>query len=509
GGQGSVYLAKDTRIKGRRVALKVLPPGTVVSEALMRRFRREAEIASRLDHPGICTVFGADVDREVPYIAMRYIPGKPLSDWIEARRKERILESAEHDPTSGVHLPFSEQDKRGTGRAEMLRVTAFVEDAARALYTAHQAGLVHRDIKPGNLMVTPDGKPVLLDFGLAQDSDQGQTLTMTGVQIGTPAYMAPEQIVTDEQTLDARADVYAMGVTLFEALTLRRPFEAHTRDALYQKILRDDAESPRSWNPAVTKDLEVVTLTALEKSPDRRYQTAQDLADDLARVVRGEPVKARPIGPLRRMARVAMRNPARSIAASAIFLLLFGAFGISQYYLAELVEVRRQSDEAQAELLHVRTAPSDRPDGESMEETVRARIDSLLEQALVVLENPGSASAKDVESARRSIAEELWVRAFSLHRDGETERATELLARVLQVAGTDERLGALLRDVVTNIAEEAGDAADAPPSVEAELLETLLEHESKPVALQAENLHAILVPPVEEPPTETNGETDE
>ena len=205
GGQGIVYLAEDTRLH-RKVALKVLKGMGSLSEDAVARFRREAEAASRLDHPGICAVYEAGLDGNVPYIAMRLVEGESLAAKI-ASAKSQGEASAD---TSFVHLadveaPAAPPGRPGTDpsptpsgpttRAEIMRVVQLIEKVARALHAAHEAGVLHRDIKPGNVMVTPEGEPVILDFGLAYlEDEQLPTLTQTGEFLGTPAYMSPEQL---------------------------------------------------------------------------------------------------------------------------------------------------------------------------------------------------------------------------------------------------------------------------------------------------------------------------
>jgi len=185
GGQGEVFLAEDTRLR-RRVALKTLRGLALDEPEALARFRREAEVASRLDHPGICTVYEAGLDQGLPWIAMRYVEGESLARKIADARERKGVAS---DPTTATTA--------GPGtRAEAMGVVRLLEEAARALHAAHEAGVIHRDLKPANIMVTPEGRPVLLDFGLAREVEggSGPTLTRTGDLFGTPAYMAPEQI---------------------------------------------------------------------------------------------------------------------------------------------------------------------------------------------------------------------------------------------------------------------------------------------------------------------------
>lgn len=305
GGQAVVYLAEDRRLH-RPVALKVLKGLGPLTETMMRRFRREAEVASRLDHPGICVVYDAGVAGGVPYIAMRYVEGETLAERIEAAEERRGTEDGSHSVGSAT-------------RAGIHGVLEVVEKAARALHVAHEAGIVHRDVKPGNIMVTPRGEPVILDFGLAGDEDGDlASLTGTGESPGTPAYMSPEQLMARRIRVDRRTDVYSLGVTLFECLTLERPFRGGTREVLYRAIQEEDPADIRRLNAGLPKDVKVLVETALEKDRDRRYQSAEALADDLARIRRGEPVSARRVSTAERVWRWAKRKPVRATLVAAL-----------------------------------------------------------------------------------------------------------------------------------------------------------------------------------------------
>ena len=327
GGQGVVYLAEDTRID-RRVALKLLPPGmSLLSEDRRRRLRREAEVISRLAHPGICGIFDAEIEGELAYIAMPFVEGMTLGQAIGLRRDREA-----RDETPGLRPPVAPRNER-----ELFELLAFFESAARALHSAHEAGVVHRDIKPGNLMVTPEGHPVWLDFGQARDSESSiADLTMSGEIFGTPAYMAPEQIAGDP--IDARTDVWALAVSLFEALTLERPFEGATSHALLLAIQTAEPRSAQGPNPTITKELDVVLRTGLERDLTRRYSSALKFAEELARIQSFEPIRARPAGPLLRVRRWAQRHP-------VLFVAIAGALGTLSIGLSWSLHLIGRADE--------------------------------------------------------------------------------------------------------------------------------------------------------------------
>lgn len=291
GGQGSIWLAEHTSLK-RRVALKLLqdlgPDGGERTE----RFRRETEVMSRLDHPGICTIFEAGRHGECAWLAMRLVPGTTLADLPPSRDLDRCLE--------------------------------IVEQAARALHVAHEAGVIHRDIKPANLMVTPHGDVVVIDFGLAGDRDApGTRLTGAG-RFGTPAYASPEQVLGGGRELDRRSDVWSLGVVLYELTTGSLPFAGTTLDSLYRAILAARPPDPRRLAPMVSEDLSIVIGKSLARRPQDRYRTALEFADDLRRLRTRHPIHARPASLVHRLTRWIERERwlAVTIACSFFGLLL-------------------------------------------------------------------------------------------------------------------------------------------------------------------------------------------
>ena len=379
GGQGVVYLAKDRRL-GRKIALKILEGLGPDADRHIDRFQREAKVASKLDHPGICGVHDAGVEGGVPYIAMRYVQGETLAAYVNRARRDQesakteesfidfsLMDSddssetnkleadgdAETRPivTSGETSQASSDDASTTSRNKRTSITKaqldhllhIFEQAARALHAAHEAGIIHRDIKPGNIMLDGDSHPVILDFGLARDdSTDGPSLTQTGDLFGTPAYMSPEQIAGAQNRLDRRSDVYSLGVSLYECLTLTRPFEAATREALYRTILEKEAAAPRKLNRSIPRDLEVVVETALCKDRDRRYATAEIFADDLRAVRKHLPIVAKPIRIWGRMIRFAKRRPAAAALLLALAVGVPTVAALGGYIFANQDDIRRQ-----------------------------------------------------------------------------------------------------------------------------------------------------------------------
>ncbi|HEX6810672.1 MAG TPA: serine/threonine-protein kinase, partial [Planctomycetota bacterium] len=236
GGMGVVYLAEQESV-GRQVALKLIQPGAAAPPRARERFRRELQAAALLDHPNICAVHDAGEIEGIPYLAMRYVVGETLAERIARTR-------AAGDP------PVTP--------AAIDALLELGERLARALHFAHERGLVHRDVKPGNVMIEATSRqPLLLDFGLAHlDDVEAPVLTRSGDRIGTPAYMSPEQVAG--HAVDRRTDVYALGATLYEALTGRVPHEAPTLEALYRRILTAEVSRLGRHNPQAPRELEIV-----------------------------------------------------------------------------------------------------------------------------------------------------------------------------------------------------------------------------------------------------------
>jgi serine/threonine protein kinase/Flp pilus assembly protein TadD len=441
GGQGRVYRAIDERL-GRRVALKVL--GATAPQAL-ERFRREAEATSRLDHPGVCAVYEIGEAEGRAYIAMRLVDGEPFSKRLAAARRAADEGVATPNLWTPRPAPSGAPPAPPSQREDWERSLAFVESVARALHAAHERGVVHRDVKPGNLMAAPDGSAVVLDFGLAGLADEGLTaLTRSGEIFGTPAYMAPEQIAPGRAPPDRRTDVWALGVVLFEALTLRRPFDGATRDALFTAILTEEAPDPRVHVRGLPRDAAVVVAVALEKEPRRRFATALEFAEDLRRIRTHEPVRAQPVGPVGRAARFARRRPAAAALVVALALGLPALAALAAQYVADrpLVAARllRERAEAVEARLDAAYFASNLGDGSVAERAFAdaLRIDPYAYEAVVGLALH-RIRAQDKAAAERAIselealppgprAEADWLRANALVVAGRGDEARRLAA---------------------------------------------------------------------------------
>lgn len=385
GGMGVVYKAEQLSL-GRMVALKVLPFAAVLDKKAVTRFKNEARAAATLDHNHIVPILAVGEERGVYYYAMSLIEGMTVANLIyQLQRqvvehkgessqlsienlltKHKLDQSVDHRLTT-LDTVQSEQDTEVKVQAEIetdgsrfdsgyFRAVAKLGiHAAEALDHAHQHGIVHRDIKPGNLMLDTSGKVWVTDFGLAQVENDAE-LTMSGDLVGTIRYMAPEQALAKRAVVDHRADIYSLGVTLYELLTLRHLYTGSDRADLLKRLALQEPKSPRYHNRTVPADLDTIVAKAISKDPDDRYATAQMLADDLQAYLKNTPIKAHPPSLSQRTSKWAKRHATLVCSAAAVMLLLLTGLATGSLLLAhQRNEAQRHRAIAEAVLEFVNT----------------------------------------------------------------------------------------------------------------------------------------------------------
>jgi eukaryotic-like serine/threonine-protein kinase len=295
GSFGDVYRARDVEL-GRTVAIKIPRSGHLASKENAERFLREARSAAQLTHPGIVSLHETgQADDGTYYLVEEFVQGVTLAA------------------------------RLGQGSIAFRQSADLIAGVAEALEYAHRHGVIHRDIKPSNILLDVEDHPHLMDFGLAKREAEDTSMTEEGEVLGTPAYMSPEQARGESRRVDARTDLYSLGVVLYELLTGERPFRGNRRMLILQ-VLDDEPTRPRQLNDKIPRDLETICLKAMAKSPSRRYPTAQELADDLRRYLGNEPIRARPIGAVERLWHWCRLNP---VAASLFITVSLGsAFGL-------------------------------------------------------------------------------------------------------------------------------------------------------------------------------------
>jgi serine/threonine protein kinase len=437
GGMGVVYEAEQISL-GRRVALKVLPFAAAIDPRHRQRFQIEAQAAAQLHHPHIVPIFNVGCDHGIHYYAMQFVEGRSLAavlhelrhgadspDGAEAPQRPPVnLQSTEQAPSSAtkvvdpapvrlatppdfsttdhVQLPLSISETVATSgagnhsgnlslpptavgpvhqdRAFCQNIARLGIEAAEALEHAHSLGILHRDIKPANLLIDPHGALWITDFGLAQfPSDL--SLTHTGDVVGTLRYMSPEQALARRGVVDQRTDIYSLGVTLYELLTLQPAMNGSDHQELLRQIALEEPIRPRKLNPAVPRDLETIVLKAMAKDPSTRYATAQELAADLGRFMTDQPIRARRPGVLERTLRWARRRKELVATAAAILFLALtiGTAAIWSQVRKTEEQARKTEEQARKTATEARNA----------EEQARKAEDSLhRHQAFVVASYP-------------------------------------------------------------------------------------------------------------------------
>ena len=391
GGMGTVYEATQISL-GRQVALKVLPFAAALDERHRKRFLLEAQAAAQLHHQNIVPVYAVGCERGTHYYAMQLIEGEPISaklfnesepvtnDVLRSTIASRADVTLGHSLASGASLHKPRQTR-------YQRIAALIADAAGALEYAHSCGIVHRDVKPGNLLLDVRGRLWITDFGLAHITT-GEHVTQTGEMLGTMRYMSPEQASGSRGVIDHRSDVYSLGATLYELLTGEPVFSGGDRQSLLQQVLHGDPRPLRHINRSIPVELETITLKALRHSPSDRYQTAQELAEDLQRYLNEMPISARNPTLIDKSRKWMRRHP--TTVLSMLFAMTFAMilFAVATAVVAHQKSLTQQSLQQAERRLATAQAAADEmislAENEfsktPMEETLRLR---LLASALI------------------------------------------------------------------------------------------------------------------------------
>jgi WD40 repeat protein len=430
GGMGVVYLAKQVSLQ-RRVALKVMAGGLSLSKRHVERFRREAAAAAQLRHPAIVAVHSLHEVDGAFAIAMDYVAGRNLGDVLDDLR----LANGHGGAVEGT-LGIAPE------KGYVAECALLAAQLASALAAAHAQGVVHRDLKPRNLMLDERRQARLLDFGLAKSLGDG-SISMSGEITGTVHYMSPEQTLAKRVVVDHRTDVFALGVILYELLTLRRPFDGKNLQQIVYEICFKDPEAPQKHNPKVPRDLATIVAKALEKDPQNRYATAAEMEADLLRFLRWEPIHAKPAGALPRLGKWLRRHRTEAAAVGVLVLGGIGAIGAWQWsewrdardadrLLAE-AEARSAAGDQSAALEAVTQALAKRDDAAARAkfDLYRQKLETAAKQAEADLARAASLrlSSNEQLTRDRSLAIQLALASF------ETAPSAEARSAVLRALG--------------------------------------------------------------------------
>lgn len=388
GGMGVVWKARQISLN-RVVALKLVHGGIAAAPEFVQRFRMEANTAARLDHPNIVPIYEVGEHDGQPFFSMKWIDGGTLA-------RDGTSSKGGQGSSVGRRVRYSPR--------ECARLTTTL---ARAIQYAHQHGILHRDVKPTNILLDSQGVPYLTDFGLAKLVENDTELTRTIAVLGTPSYMSPEQAAGKSANVTTATDVYGLGALLYELLTDRPPFAGGTTAETIRQVLEQDPVKPSALHPAVGRDLETICLKCLEKEPERRYPSAESLAEDLERWLNGEPIRARPASVLETSLKWMRRNPARAGLIVTIFVALLLIVGISTSLSVRIV---KQSEWNRQQVVRMHVAAGDRLSSE-MDESF-----ALLQYVEALRRDPGDLERADIHRRRIGAAfrqspklEQLWV----------------------------------------------------------------------------------------------------
>jgi eukaryotic-like serine/threonine-protein kinase len=443
GGMGVVYEAEQVSL-GRRVALKVLPFAAALDVKQLQRFKHEAQAAAHLHHQHIVPVYGVGCERGVHYYAMQFIEGQTLAA-LRCELRQLAAPSPPSPAPGRGPAGASTAPMAGLSTDQSTRSPAFFRtmanlgvQAAEALEHAHQLGVVHRDIKPANLLVDVRGNLWITDFGLARSgTDTG--LTMSGDLVGTLRYMSPEQALGKPLLLDQRTDIYSLGATLYELLTLTPAFSGGDRQALLRQITFDEPLPLRRVNRAVPVELETIVQKAMSKLPEERYATAQELADDLRRFLADQPIRAKRPTLWQRARKWSRRH--RGAVLSAGLVLVFAVIGLALSTLMIWREKGRTEEQRLRALEHAGEARSAAASAQQMAtEAERQKIVALEllarsyeERGMRSLEEGSSLGLLDLLQAQRTVADFARPQCVSPFLWAAWQRASG--GRLLQVVG--------------------------------------------------------------------------
>jgi eukaryotic-like serine/threonine-protein kinase len=421
GGMGVVYRAWQESLK-RAVAIKMVLAGDHASPQQLARFRREAQTVAALRHANIVQIYEVGEANGLPYLTLEFVDGPSLAQRLR-----------------GTPLPTNE-------------AAALAETLARAIHHAHSCGVVHRDLKPGNVLLTADGTPKITDFGLAKRLDAAVPFTHSGVILGTPSYIAPEQAAGNAKEVGPATDVYALGAILYEILTGRPPFRADSDVDTILQVISDEPLSPSRMRPKLPSDLETICLKCLRKEPQRRYESASALADDLARFQTGLPIKARPVREWEVLLRWARRRPAAAslagISLVAAMSLLIGWIWFTTKLEAEkqtadherqnAVEERQRAEEAAADAV-AQERIAERRRTEAEEQRGRAIDQQRIAEAnrLEADEQRTRVELREGMIRRHLYAARLRLAQSAIH-EGQIRLALELLDQSRPQPGTED-----------------------------------------------------------------------
>jgi tRNA A-37 threonylcarbamoyl transferase component Bud32 len=427
GGMGVVYKARHRGLH-RLAALKMVLAGEFASPSQQLRFRLEAELGARVQHPNFVQVYEIGVHDGRPFLAMEWVEGGSLADRLH-----------------GKPWPAGE-------------AAALVETLARAVHVAHGEGVIHRDLKPANFLLAagragqPGPTPKITDFGLAQPTDDARTLTRTGVLVGTPGYMAPEQASGKRALVGPATDTYALGVVLYQLLTGQLPFRGDNTLEVLRAVVNDEPIRPRRWHPPVPRDLEAITLHCLEKEPARRYPGALALAEDLERFREGKQVAARPVGAIARLVRACRRRPVVALLVALLAASLFGGLAGVTWKWREADDQRDRADASTRQALDEKR--------EALFQAYRARVAAAV---AALSANDVADAARQLDAAPEELRDWEWRHLHSRLDDSTAVLRLLPLARAPLLPGPEGLRVGIFSDTGFRFRDESGRESPEQP----------------------------------------------